>query len=125
MRSLGVLAQGEQLEAAQVQDGLDALRDLLDAWSLKGVMVPFRTVESFTLNDLQNSYTWGTAGDFASAPPVEIFDAYLSDGSGATYRLKQMDATWWAQQSYRAIIARPLGFWYEPGEPNGTVRFEV
>ncbi len=125
MRSLGVLAQGEQLEAAQVQDGLDALREMLDAWSLKGVMIPFRTLETFNINELNASYTWGTGGDFNSPAPVEIYDAYISDGSGADWPLKQLDAIWWAQQKFKLVISRPVGFWYEPGTLLSTIRFDV
>lgn len=127
MRRLGVLAQGEALDAAQVQDGLAALRDLLDAWSLKGIYIPFRTVESFDLSTIgfQGSYTWGSGGDFASTPPEEIWHAYFSDGGGNDWPLEQWDSGTWAAQRFKGHVARPIGYWYEPGEPLGTVRFET
>lgn len=79
LRLIGVVASGETPPASELTDGMSALNDMLDSWSVEGLIVYKTTRESFALVANQAQYTMGTSGtpDFSSARPVDIEDAAI------------------------------------------------
>lgn len=124
LRTLGVLADAEEATGNQMQDGVDALRDMVAAWSLGQVMVPWRTVETFALSDDQIAYTYGTGGDFDAARPVEIYDATLILDGGNRSPLRPIGAKAWNQRRTPLILGRCTAYWWEPTFPLGTLRLD-
>ncbi|RME94251.1 MAG: hypothetical protein D6773_19790 [Alphaproteobacteria bacterium] len=122
--SLGVLEEGEQLSGAAALDAFRLLVDMIENWSLEGWLVPARTFETFTLTN-KSLYTWGTGGDWNSEPPIEVLNAYLSDGSGADYPIRLGQPQEYAALGYKSLSARPTVVFLEQSWPLWTARFEA
>lgn len=71
LRQLGVLGDGEPMEATQARDGLDALRRMVDGWSLENLMIPFHVTEIFPAA-AQNVYRMGPGGDWDTIRPETV-----------------------------------------------------
>lgn len=76
-RRLGVIATNEEPNAAEAQDALDTLNDMLDTWSLENLLVLGETITTQVLTPLKQSYTIGTGGDIAITWPTQIDQAQL------------------------------------------------
>ena len=49
LHRLGVLAEGEAPTGQQADDALDTLNDMIESWSLEGLMLLARTITTFQL----------------------------------------------------------------------------
>lgn len=78
-RLIGVARKGEQLDADEAVDGLDALNDLLASWSSSSLFLLSRDREIFTPT-AQAEHTIGIGKDFDTVAPMQIVDAYIRDG---------------------------------------------
>lgn len=88
LRKINVLAEGEAPSAAQSNDALSALNDMIDSWSNENLMIINSLREPFTLTIGQKSYTIGTGGNFNTARPMEISSALLQiDDTNPTMEL--------------------------------------
>lgn len=79
-RKVGISGVGDDLEAAEVTEGVDALVDMLNAWSLSGVELGEVTLTADQAFPLGSQYVEGTVYMLASrlSPNFEIpqmFDA--------------------------------------------------
>ncbi len=74
---VGVKAQGETLSAADAQDGLRRLNNLVRSWSIQSLTIPYVNREVFPLVANQNTYTIGTGGDLDTERPVDVMGAGL------------------------------------------------
>lgn len=77
LRQLGVVATGEVPTAAEADDALDLLNEMLEAWSLESYAVIAETLTTHTLTALQASYTVGSGGNIAIDWPLQIDQAQL------------------------------------------------
>lgn len=79
LRLIGAIATGETPPAEELNDGLDALNDMLDSWSLENLLVyqRVRTTHTLTVNDA--TYTIGSSGDINTTRPVRIEKAAILD----------------------------------------------
>lgn len=83
LRKLGVLYSGEPLNAEQAQQGLEALNDMLEAWSIDRLNVFTVSQNQYPLQGGKQTYTIGVdpAGvlvpDFAAPRPNRIEQAYI------------------------------------------------
>lgn len=125
LRTLGVLADAEEATGNQMADGVTALRDLVAAWSLEQILIPWRTVESFDLSDDQILYTYGTGGDFDAERPLAIYDAAVILDGGQIAPLRPIGSREWQSRPFATIVTRPSAYWYEPTLPLGTLRLDV
>lgn len=66
MKDIGALAAGENPTAAEAQDGLDMLNDMLAQWSNENMMVFYRTEIVFSCVQNQTQYTIGPAGNVSA-----------------------------------------------------------
>lgn len=85
LKELGVIAIGEQPSAAEADDGLDVLNDLLDSWRLEDLMIYSVRPLVFPLVAGQQSYTVGTGGNFNTPRPDRIEAVYIRSSNGTDY----------------------------------------
>lgn len=126
LKDLGVVAAGETAEPAQVEDGLRALNDLLDAWSAERLTV-YRVAQinhAFVVS--KSSYTIGTAGgeDINQARPTAILDgSFVRDANNFDYPLivmgNRIEYDRIATKSTETIY--PHWVFYDPAYPSGTL----
>lgn len=77
LRVLGVLATNEQPTAAEANNALQSLNDMIDSWSNERLTIYSIVREVFALVGGQQTYTFGSGGNFNSARPVLIENALL------------------------------------------------
>ena len=115
LRSIGAIATGETPTAAELADGLEAMRFMLRNWSSQNIRIPFTTTESVALTGA-TSYSWGSGGTIATARPVQIRGAYTSDNI-----VDIID-----EAKYRHLVVGNSGgpvqwLWYQPQYPLGYI----
>ena len=72
MRLIGALASGETPTGAEASDALTVLNQMLDSWAAERLMVFTVTIDEFALTPLQQTYTYGTGGNFNQPRPPRI-----------------------------------------------------
>lgn len=95
-RKIQVLGRGQTLSADDAQNGLDALNQMLDSWSIEGGNVFTETRESFSLTAGKSTYTIGSGADFDTAKPYVITSAFVRSNDD-DYYLKLIDSREYAQ----------------------------
>ena len=75
MLTMGVLAEGEDPSAAQLQDATTTLGMLLDTWSTEKLFIGTIAQETFPFVGGQQIYTMGPGGNFNTTRPVFIESA--------------------------------------------------
>lgn len=134
LQRLGVLAEGEVANAAQANDGLVALNDLIDQWKAERLNIYQLVTTTFPIVPSQASYTVGTGGqinidrpnfldhvsftDTTTTPNVYISVDPLTDDAWTSLAVPGMlgaiPRLYWWQTTY------PLGkLWLWP-IPTGT-----
>jgi len=104
---------------------LVSLNNMLSSWSAEGLVVPYRTSESFPLVVGKSSYTIGASGEFNTVRPLEIISAYIRDSSNSDHPV----AVTMTQQQYADIVdktisTRPGRLYYDPQYALGKIYFE-
>ena len=120
LRKIHVLGKGASLDPEEANDALNLLNDMLAVWSVRGDMVYTETKETFNLTSGVRSYTIGPGADFDTTRPL-YFKAINVTQGGIDYRLKQVDASYYASIPQKDIDSTPLVFYYDAGYPNGTI----
>lgn len=109
LKSLGVLAAGENIEAGDAQDALVSLNDMLETWNNDNLKVYSINRQVFPLTVGVQDYTLGTGGTFniprpnwiqnvsiipdASAPTLEIPIDMLRDEQWRNVAVKSLTST--------------------------------
>ena len=81
LRLLGAVASGENVEANEAQDALEALNAMLQSWSLERLLVWHIGRLSVPLLTGKQTYTWGPGGDIAGLRPLRLENALLNLGT--------------------------------------------
>lgn len=106
MRLAGVLSKGEQPDADEAQDGLDALNTMLESWSTERLFAYYIPEETLTLTSA-SVYTVGPGGDLNTDRPTRIEDAnFIRYGSGAS--AYDLPVTTLNFEAYAAIVAKGI-----------------
>lgn len=114
LRTIGAVASGEQPSPAEMQDGLEYLRQLLASWQTESLMVKAYKREVFTLNG-QRDYTIGPGLNFNTAKPLQVISAFIQDPTGL-----QKTVTVTTRNQYDAIPIKdvtknwPSFLYYDP-----------
>lgn len=87
LRKLGVLAAGAQADPTEYADGLDALRLMLDGWSLEDLLIPFHPTELFAFEPGRAIYSIGTGGDWDTTRPEQVLTIRGQAEDGTTWRI--------------------------------------
>ena len=89
MRYGGVIATGETPSAAETQDGLQALNDVLERFSLDQMAVYGSASVAFNTVAGTAVYTMGPGGTWGAARPTDIIEAFCTFG-GVDFPLQQI-----------------------------------
>jgi hypothetical protein len=117
----GITASGETPTAAEMADGLEAMKIMFDGWSAEGIMVEILTEITHTLVGGSGSYTVGPSGcDITSDWPIEIISGYCRSG-GLDYHLEIMSEQRYGQIAVKSTGGTPSRLFYNPTFPNGTI----
>ena len=122
LRTVGALGAGQTANANDMDDGLAMLNDMLDQWSLEGLMIYYSQTEQFSLVAGTYSYTIGASATFNTVRPVRIQAAQLRDSSSNDTNMRQL--SW---DDYQQIYDKdpgnniPAYFCYQPANPQGTI----
>ena len=120
LRLIGVLGPGETPSAEDANDALTVLNQLLESWSISGLLVWAPTEEIVTLTSGTAGYTWGTGGDIATARPVEIQEAFIRE-SGIDYPVDIIDMDQYRLIGLKSTTGRPDRLAYTPEYPFGKI----
>lgn len=122
MRLIGAVATGETLTAEEAQDGLAVLNDLLDAWSVEGLMLYRSVRESFALVPGQSAYTIGAGADFDTTRPVRVDGVVVTDGGAdVPVRGPVADADWDRIVFKSLAHSTPTLYRYDAAHPTATL----
>lgn len=121
-KKIGVIFKSETLDADEANDGLIALNNLLDTWSLDSLTTYAYTLESFLLTGAA-SYTIGTGGDFNTSRPINIVTAIVRIGT-IDYDLFPITEEQYQLDIASKSIASPIPRFitYDNGYPLGTIK---
>jgi len=134
LTELGVWAEEESLEAADLERGLRALNRMLKAWQAEGVMIWTYAEGQLTTVLEQASYEFGAGGDFTTVP-FEILDMRINRGGNDLpmnrlsredyYALPNKTTSGYPTQFYydRQRSSGMLYLWPTPDVSLGTLKF--
>ncbi len=96
LKKLGVLGAGESMDASQATEGLATLNQMLESWSLEGLVIHAITAETpLTLTAGDGTITLGAAGDITTRP-ISIEQAFIRDGTTDLPQLRILTAAEYA-----------------------------
>jgi hypothetical protein len=75
LRLIGALGQGQSPTGQEGSNGLDALNDMVDAWSAERLAIYTINRLVFNLTSGKQDYTMGTGADFDTPRPISIQNA--------------------------------------------------
>ena len=125
MRLIQVSSSDTDITAAELKDGIESLNRMIDQWGVEELMLYQVTRETFPLTNGQNPFTIGYGGDWNTARPTKIVDAYLTIQAGSLPVDYPMQII--GYDDYNAIRLKtlttnfPSYLYYEPSFPIGTV----
>ena len=123
LKRIGVLAAGETASSEDFADALAELNRLLKSWSADGINLHYRVHESLSLVSGDGDYSIGTSGDFNTARPNEIEQAFIRDSGGGDHPLRiRPIAEYWSLEN-KSSSTRPSILYYDPTYPTGTIYF--
>lgn len=97
MRLIGAIATGETPSAEETADGMRALNDVLERWSLESLAVYGSLPDVFATVTGQSTYTYGPGGNWNADRPVAIDNLYTTV-QGVDYPAAQ-----WSLEEYNAV----------------------
>ena len=122
LMDIGVIASGETPSASESQDALRVFNRMLGRWSLKSLLVNKITIETFTLNTNQSSYSIGSLADFDTSRPTQILKANIKDINGHEYPLEIINYQQWSEITLKSLSSSlPCKLYFEPTAPNGMI----
>lgn len=124
LKKLGVVAIGEPPENEELQDGLKAMRLMVDAWALENLMIPAVMTVTKTLIIGEGLYTIGLYGagtppdnHIETEQPIDYLAAFIRDAQNTDYVIDRMNTTQYSDLSVKNTSARPGYFYVEDGWP--------
>lgn len=122
LKMIGALASGETASAADSQDALTVLNQMLDAWSIESLMVYSTQTQSFTWPANESSRTVGPTGDFSGNRPVKVSpDTYFVDGNNS-YTIPMISERQYSEIAQKdATSTYPEYWWVNYTIPDVTI----
>lgn len=116
-----IISPGESVPSRKINQVLEDLNDMLESWSLEGLMIPCDVLESFTLTAGREEYTYGSGGNFDSERPTRIKDeTYIRIGY-MDYPLKLYPLDVYRRRRIKSSAGIPEMMSYHPEFPLGKV----
>jgi hypothetical protein len=117
----GIIASNEALSASEASDALVSFNELLESWSVEGLMVPNVVQEDFSLVAGTASYTIGSSGTFNTSRPLQIDVAsYVVDD--IQYPLDILTSKEWGEITDKTLSGIPTKIYLEKTSPLATIR---
>lgn len=121
LRLIGVVAAGEDPSLDEYNDGLTAMNQMLDSWSIERLSVFSLQEQVFTWPASTISRTLGPSGDFVGNRPVQIDDStyFVDTSTGVSYGLSLVNS-----DQYNAIALKtatstyPQALWVNMTHPD-------
>lgn len=124
LTKLGVLSEGETPSAAQLQDALSDLNNLLASWSLENLLIYAFTTETFTLVPGKQGQTMGPGGDFDTVRPTKIVSVSVLEPGGLETPLIARNYSQWNNILLKTTQSPiPTDFYAEGTNPLETINF--
>ena len=98
LRLIGQLAEGETPSNETYADSLEALNQMLDAWSTESIVVWAQQDQTFTWPANTATRTLGATGNFVGTRPISISDATYFTVGDQSYPIVQIN-----QEHYNSI----------------------
>jgi len=120
---INISAVGEAIPAEDQAIAVDCFQDMIAEWAIDNLLIPFSTLENFTLVVGQVSYTIGeTAGaDLDTVRPERINSAFIRVDN-QDYPVDIIGERAYNAISLKATAGRPDNLFYNPTAPNGTAK---
>ncbi len=116
LQDIGSVAKSEMPTSDEMTDGLTKLNFMIDAWSVRSLMVLGTVLEGFPLIPVKYAYTIGLGGDFDTSRPSAVTDAYIRDGNGSDTPVEILTSDeYYAIEDKSIGTGRPQGLWFDPG----------
>jgi len=116
MRVAQVIQKGEEPDAGEMADALEALIIMLHSWSARRLMVRANVPEIFPLVSGVSSYTIGVGGVFNTPKPYKIATAFVRDTNNMDYPVDIIDmGTYQRLEDKLVATGRPEVLMYDPG----------
>lgn len=100
LRLIGAISTGETPEAAEANEALVMLNELLETLSIGTLSVWDKPTQTFALVPGQQNYTIGFGSNFNVERPERIIDAYISD-NGISYPVAIVSQEYFDALSYK------------------------
>ena len=127
-KKIGVLADGESPTSTMENDAFNTLNNMIDSFSNEELFIFSILRETFTLNQGQQTYQWGTgAPDFNSSRPQMVMNGQIQLVGSNPIAEKPLDQL--NQSEYAAIIVKtiqstvPLYFYNDNAYPYANINF--
>jgi hypothetical protein len=116
LQDVGVIAASEPPAASDLQDAMRKLNFMLNAWSVRSLMVLGAIMEGFGLTAGKGQYSIGIGGDFNTTKPSAISSAFLRDGVNEDSGIILLTQTQWFAITDKDIsTGRPTAIYYDQG----------
>ena len=125
MRTIGVLAAGEEAHPAEMQDALEYAKQMLESWSNETLLVQAYTHETFPLAGTR-SYTIGPGGDLDTVRPQHLVNVRIRDAGGLETPVTIASLEQWATIPLKDTERHtPSYVYYAPEHPLGRLEFSA
>lgn len=119
MRRAGIIGVGETPAAEETDDALDVLNEILEQWTLDGLMI-YRSQEIIHPLTGASSYTIGEGGDIDAVRPVGIEGAFVRLG-GLDVPVQVVSDVKFNSVCLKGIKGRPEFLRYDASMPAGRI----
>lgn len=124
MRKLALIASGEAASANELTDALECLNDMINAWSVEEIVMPYTVAESFSLVSGTGTYSIGSGGAFDTVRPIDIKHAFIRDTNDYDYLLTIQTVAQYNNKHVKTALNRPTMLYYRPTYPLGLIYFD-
>lgn len=121
LRKLGRIKYGQVANDNQLAAGLECLKNYLGELANEDLMVPFLTVDSFTLVIGTGTYTIGPTGSVVKTRPVQIQGAFVRSSTSYDRQVDIIPEDVYRRIRDKTTTGRPSVAWYNPTTPDGTL----
>lgn len=122
LREARIIAKDETPSDDEAASTLTVLNRMLDSWSVENIMVYAQVEESFAISAGDGSYTIGAGGDFNTARPTRITDAWVRDSNGYDTGLDVIGIGRYGGIRAKSLQGIPSVLNYTPSYPLATIR---
>lgn len=122
LRLIQAIGQSEVPDTEEANDALDTLNDMLDAWGLSPLMLPFTASAMYSTVPNQKVYSIGAGGDWNGPRPININYAMLRLNDALDIPIRLLENQQYGETPMKGILSpQPTSLYYEAQYPLGFV----